>query len=95
LKFNHGVVEFQPFGPLKPYPSPAAGSLPAKAGADALHIAVAAVHGMHYLLSWNCAHIANAMTRRKIESACRRAGYDPPMLCTPRELMEVSDDEIE
>lgn len=73
----------------------AAGSLPAKAGADALHIAVAAVHGMHYLLSWNCAHIANAMTRRKIESACRRAGYDPPMLCTPRELMEVSDDEIE
>ena len=66
----------------------AAGGLPPKAGADALHIAVAAVHGMDYLVSWNCTHIANARTRGKIEGLCRGAGYEPPMLCTPRELME-------
>jgi PIN domain len=66
----------------------AAGGLPTKAAADALHIAVAAVHGLDYLLTWNCTHIANARTRGKIEGLCRAAGYDPPMLCTPMELME-------
>lgn len=66
----------------------AAGGLPSKAGADALHIAVAAVHGLDYLLTWNCTHIANARMRGKIEGLCRAAGYDPPMLCTPMELME-------
>lgn len=66
----------------------AAGGLPAKAAADALHIAVAAVHGLDYLLTWNCTHIANARTRGKIEALCRDAGYEPPMLCTPRELRE-------
>ncbi len=69
----------------------AAGGLPTKAGADALHIAVAAVHGLDYLLTWNCTHIANARTRGKIEGLCRGAGYDPPMLCTPMELMEDDD----
>lgn len=73
----------------------AQGGLPNKAGADALHIAVAAVHGIDFLLTWNCAHIANAMMQGKIEALCRRAGYEPPMLCTPRELMEVNDDELE
>jgi predicted nucleic acid-binding protein len=66
----------------------AAGGLPAKAVADALHIAVAAVHGLDYLLSWNCTHLANARMRGKIEGICRSAGYDPPMLCTPFELLE-------
>lgn len=66
----------------------AAGGLPPNAGADALHIAVAVVHGLDYLLSWNCTHIANARMRGKIEGLCRGAGYDPPMLCTPRELKE-------
>src|SRR5688572_19684347 len=41
--------------------------LPQKAAADALHIATAAVHGMQYLLTWNCTHIANAALRREIE----------------------------
>ena len=34
--------------------------MPAKAYADAVHVAVAAVHGLDYLLTWNCTHIANA-----------------------------------
>lgn len=71
------------------------GGLPKKADADALHIAVAAVHGIDFLLTWNCAHIANAMMRGRVEALCRQAGYEPPMLCTPRELMEVNDDELE
>lgn len=63
-------------------------ALPAKAAADALHIALAAVHGMDYLLTWNCAHIANATMRPKIEAICRSNGFEPPVICTPLELME-------
>ena len=66
----------------------AQGSLPAKAAVDALHIAIAAVNGMDYLLTWNCTHIANAATRHKIEAVCRKTGYEPVVLCTPEELME-------
>lgn len=36
----------------------AQGPLPDTAAVDALHIAIAAVNGMHYLLTWNCTHIA-------------------------------------
>ena len=62
--------------------------LPTKAQIDALHVAVAAVQGMDYLLTWNCSHIANAAFRHQIESICRLAGYEPPIICTPLELME-------
>ena len=62
--------------------------LPAKAAADALHIAIATVNGMDYLLTWNCAHIANATLRGPIEAVCRDNGYEPPAICTPEELMK-------
>ena len=60
--------------------------LPQRAAADALHIATAAAHGIQYLLTWNCAHIANVTLRPRIESACRTAGFEPPLICTPEEL---------
>jgi hypothetical protein len=63
-------------------------ALPQKAKVDALHIATATVHGMDYLLTWNCTHIANAIMRPKIELICRAAGYEPPVICTPPELVE-------
>jgi hypothetical protein len=63
-------------------------ALPSKAELDALHIAVATVHGLDYLLSWNCKHIANGVTLPKVYAICRRAGYEPPFVCTPLELME-------
>ena len=66
----------------------AQGSLPAKAAVDALHIAIAVVNGVDYLMTWNCTHIANASMRRKIEAICRQSGYQPVVLCTPEELME-------
>ena len=61
--------------------------LPPKAETDALHIALAAVHGMKYLLTWNCTHIANAKLRLNIDAICRAAGYEPPVICTPLELL--------
>ena len=64
-------------------------ALPEKAAADAAHIAIAAVHGMHFLLTWNCAHIANAEMFVVIEETCQKWGFACPVICTPEELMGV------
>ena len=64
------------------------GGMPAKAHVDAAHVAVAAVHGLDLLLTWNCTHIANATMRGRVEAICRSAGFDPPVICTPTELRE-------
>ena len=63
--------------------------IPKKAQLDAFHIAVAAVHGIDYLLTWNCTHINNAELRPKIEALCRSQGFEPPIICTPQELLKV------
>ena len=62
-------------------------ALPQKAYLDALHIAVASVEGMDYLLTWNCKHIANLAKRGAIEQTCREAGYYPLLIGTPEELI--------
>jgi len=62
-------------------------NLPAKASDDAIHIAVATVHGLDYLLTWNCKHIANAQIQKKLTEICRDFGYKLPTICTPYELM--------
>ena len=64
------------------------GPLPTKAAEDALHVALAAVNGIEYLVTWNCRHLANAVIRRRIEIAVRQAGYEPPIICTPQELID-------
>lgn len=71
------------------------GGLPAKAATDALHIAVATASGMEYLLTWNCKHIANAQARRAVNLACRAAGFEPPVICTPEELPGKGGSDVE
>ena len=66
-----------------------AGALPKKAENDALHIAIAAIHRLPYLLTWNCRHMANAVMRTQIESVCANKGFKAPIICTPEEMMEV------
>jgi hypothetical protein len=61
--------------------------LPDEAFVDMSHVSIAAVHGMQYLLTWNCRHIANAAVKRIVERICRERGYEPPVMCTPEELM--------
>lgn len=67
-------------------------ALPAKALDDALHIAVSAVHGVDYLLTWNFRHLDNAETKPVIRSVCAACGHTSPEICTPQELMGVFDD---
>lgn len=59
---------------------------------DALHIAMAATHRVQYLISWNFRHIVNASLRPAVERICHDSGFDPPVICTPEELLEDNDD---
>ena len=70
----------------------AEGALPGSAQDDAMHIALAAVHRMDYLLTWNCRHIDNAETKPIIRSVCATHGYICPEICTPEELMGGEDE---
>jgi hypothetical protein len=63
------------------------GPIPENAKEDALHIALATVHGVDYILTWNCRHIANAEMRTAVSNICISKGYQPPIICTPEELM--------
>jgi hypothetical protein len=63
--------------------------LPETALLDMSHVSIATVHGMQYLLTWNCRHIANARIVRIVERLCRSLGYEPPVLCTPEELSGI------
>lgn len=59
-----------------------------KASQDAVHVAVASVHEIDYLLTWNCKHLANAQIMRRIGRVCETFGKRPPIICTPDELFE-------
>jgi predicted nucleic acid-binding protein len=62
-------------------------NLPPKASDDAVHIAAATVHGIDYLLTWNCKHIANAQIQRKLAEISLDLGHELPIICTPYELL--------
>ena len=68
-------------------------AVPRKALDDSLHIALSAVHGVDYLLTWNCRHIDNAETKPIIRTICITNGYSYPEICTPQELMGVFEDD--
>ena len=63
-------------------------NLPPKASNDSLHIALATVYGLDYLLTWNCKHMANAQIQKKLSQISLQLGYQLPVICTPYELME-------
>ena len=67
-------------------------ALPTSALNDAIHIAVSAVHGVDYLLTWNFRHLANAETRPLVREVCEQLGYTSPEICTPSELMGGAED---
>ncbi len=69
------------------------GVLPGDADRDAAHIALATIHEMDILLSWNCRHIANAFIQAKLRKLADAAGYTLPVICTPEELLEDENEQ--
>ena len=55
---------------------------------DALHIAVAAVHGIAAVVTWNFAHLSNPFTRMMVRQLVENEGYVCPEVCSPEELLE-------
>lgn len=70
------------------------GGIPVHAEADALHVAIASVHAIDYLLTWNCRHIDNAATKPMVRSICAVAGYTCPEICTPLELLSEETEDV-
>jgi hypothetical protein len=69
------------------------GVLPPEADRDAAHIALATVHEMDILLSWNCRHIANAANQPRLRKLADAAGFTLPVICTPEELLGNDDEQ--
>lgn len=63
------------------------GVIPQRAATDAAHIAIATVHGMDFLMTWNCVHIANAIIAKAVARVCRQHALECPVICTPEELL--------
>lgn len=70
------------------------GGILASARADALHVALASVHRVDYLLTWICRHINNAAKKPIIRSICVGAGYLYPEICTPVELLSDKNGDV-
>ncbi len=63
--------------------------IPEKSLRDAAHLAVASVHNIDYLVTWNCTHLANGEVIKKLIKINESLGIHTPIICTPEELMEV------
>ncbi len=68
------------------------GLIPIKAASDAIHIGVASVHEIDYLVTWNFKHIANPFTRDRLRKAVEALGFRLPMMCSPDELLQYDED---
>ena len=88
--------------PLLPLPDQAlelaqslviSGIFPPKAASDALHIAVASVHRIDYLVTLNFKHIANPFIRDRLRFAVADAGFELPVMCSPDELLQNEDED--
>jgi hypothetical protein len=68
------------------------GAIPPRKATDAAHVAIATVHHMQFLMTWNCAHLANAEVLAQVQAICGVLGYAAPIVCTPEALLGGQDD---
>lgn len=64
-------------------------AVPPNASEDAFHIALGAVYGMEFLLTWNFTHINNAATEELVRKVCGQRGFHCPVICTPDQLLSA------
>ena len=67
--------------------------LKGRARADLPHFAFAVAYEMDYLVTWNCAHIANGEVVRRLREANMELGWFTPLIVTPEEILETSGDQ--
>ena len=67
-------------------------NLPGSAIRDAAHLAFACVYEMDFLVTWNCAHIANGEVIKRLTRINTAADVVTPTICTPEELLGVEQE---
>lgn len=55
--------------------------------ADAFHVALASVHKIDYLVTWNFGHLANVRKQARIRLFNTAAGFFSPVIVTPEFLV--------
>ncbi len=63
--------------------------LPPRAKLDALHLSFVVVFEIDLLLTWNCAHVANAECARRLREFTLSEGLWMPIICTPDQLCDM------
>jgi len=61
---------------------------PSKYRDDGLHIAIATVHQIDVVVSWNLRHMVKLRTRREVKGINIVEGYKEIEICTPMEVIE-------
>lgn len=62
-------------------------AMPLSAAGDAYHLAMASLHRVDFLLTWNCRHLANANKIRHLTVLNGRLGLSTPVITTPLTLL--------
>ncbi len=62
--------------------------------ADALHTAIASVHKIDYLVTWNFGHLANVRRQARIRLFNTTAGFFVPMIVTPEFLVSEATEKV-
>ncbi len=65
-------------------------SFPPRARADLPHIAFAVAYELDYMVTWNCAHIANGEVILRLQRLNSEISRETPVIVTPEELLEPS-----
>lgn len=63
--------------------------VPANKPADAAHLAIATVHEIDYLITWNYAHLANPAVQARMEKLTAELGLVSPLLVSPESIPQV------
>jgi predicted nucleic acid-binding protein len=62
-------------------------AMPSRDTRDALHLAMATVHGIDYLLTWNFRHLANDAKKPHLDRLNKKLGLKTPTIDPPLKLM--------
>jgi hypothetical protein len=67
--------------------------VPASKPRDALQLAMATVHDLDYLLTWNYAHLANPVVQDQLRKICEKSSLRCPVLVSPETIPQVRLDQ--
>jgi hypothetical protein len=65
-----------------------AGAVPDTEPEDALHLALATLAGVDYIVTWNFAHMVGPSAKAQLSRHIENLGYKPPLIATPDDLLE-------